>query len=141
MNKPKKINSKLSGWLSKEEATKINVDVNNITLYHGTSNKKSKEIDKNGLCSVIDKTYNISEGIYLTSDKEQAYKWALRSKNKDKSEYGTIYSINGKDIKNLGCNIHPDWNMGFAGKLDNIVLLNCMCIPKTKLKIIKENIW
>ncbi len=57
---------------------------------------------------------------------------------KTDSRHGAIYNTTGKDIKGAGCITHPDWNMGFTGKLDNIILTKCDCIHPSKIKISKQ---
>ena len=141
MVKKYKLNSKLTGTLQKEEAINMPIEIgDDELLYHGTSEKRALIIDKDGLCSTNKKVHNISEeGIYLTTNIKEATHWAEYAKATDKSKDSFVYTIKGKDI-NKDCMAYPDWNIGFIGKLDSIVLFGCDCISSDKLKD-KKNTW
>lgn len=147
------IDSKISGWFEKEDVLSMNIELRDTDiLYHGTSAKNIDNISKEGICKISkilqcrnhhQKVHDISceENIYVTPDKKEALRWARDAARKTDSRFSAIYKITGKDIKESGCIAYPDWNMGFTGKLDNMVLTKCDCIHPSKIKLEDDKVW
>ena len=148
-----KLNDKLKP-LTKEEALLVNVKLKDTDiLYHGTLAKNIESININGLCRVCDtqsykdkikeKNELCENAIYLTSKKEKDHTWARLEieESGNKLAMGAIYKTTGKDIKECGCDVHPDWILSETNsKLENIILTKCKCLLPNKIKLIKDDI-
>ena len=117
-----------------EEFFPIIIDDDDI-LYHGTSSLLGGLIEELGEICVpsstgIETTHGadsvFSDRIYLTTNKEEATKWAQDRAKVDKSD-PVIFKITGKDINNRRCKAFID-ALSFTHPISSIVLKDCSCI-------------
>lgn len=89
-----------------------------MDLYHGTSEKSADDIIKNGIQNRSRRGLDFGAGFYLTEDKQQAIKWAMRSRIKTGGKAAVLhFQLDEARLKAL----HVKRFTGFSAEWGNTI--------------------